>query len=398
MEIKRNNFLVCIDAVGIRGHGAEAVLCELLHWLPEIRPEWKWHVFILERSLREFDDPVVVPQVEIEHTKCGNNGMSRLGWVNSKLQKRVLEIGADMIFSFANIGARWPLAPQVVMVQQRNAFFKDCMAQGDLLSRLRMYLLRRQILAGAKASSALIVQTESLRIRIEQYDSRFKGRIHVIPGGYRTPSTMTLLRPDIKLLIDKATRPRLIYVSHPSTHKNHLSLLKAWELIHMKYPTASLLLTLQPKYYNTKKKTERLYDSFLKPILDYHESMKKPNKIIFLGFINYDEVQYALSNSDLMVFPSLSESFGLGLVESMNAGCPIIAADLPYAHDVVADAALYFDPNDSHSIEQTVDKVLQSDNMRQRLINSGKERLFIYTYAKISEKIAQVFEDAIKHG
>ncbi|MGO8823332.1 MAG: hypothetical protein ACLQO6_19190, partial [Desulfomonilaceae bacterium] len=69
--------LVAIDAVGIRGHGAAAVLCELLQWLPKVRPEWRWHVFMFERPLREFDDPIVVNSVTIEQTHHGDGGLGR---------------------------------------------------------------------------------------------------------------------------------------------------------------------------------------------------------------------------------------------------------------------------------------------------------------------------------
>jgi hypothetical protein len=60
--------LVAIDAVGIRGHGGASVLTELLHWLPIVRPAWKWQVFLFDRDLREFDDPAVEGNVSFEHT------------------------------------------------------------------------------------------------------------------------------------------------------------------------------------------------------------------------------------------------------------------------------------------------------------------------------------------
>lgn len=389
---------VAIDAVGIRGHGGAAVLCELLHWLPHVRPDWRWHVFLFERDFREFDDPPISDRVTIEYTRHGDSGAARLAWVNSKLQKRVREIGADLILSVANIGARRPATPQVVLVHQINAFFNDGVTQGAFLNRLRMSFLRWQILAGAKASKVVIVQTEGMRDRMQQFEPSLAGRIQVIPSGYRTPPAVPSIRTDKRILIDKATRPRLIYVSHPPTHKNHLSLLKAWEIIHRNYPRASLLLTLKSEYYhNSKKKTQKYYDSFLKPILDYDKSMLKPNNIIWMGFLNADEVQYALANSDLMVFPSLAESFGLGLVEAMNAGCPIIASDLDYAHDVAGDAAVYFDPNDPFSIASAADKLLKSEENRYKLISLGREKLPQYSYENIANKITSIFDRIIKY-
>ena len=59
-----------------------------------------------------------------------------------------------------------------------------------------------------------------------------------------------------------------------------------------------------------------------------------------------------------MVFPSLAESFGLPLVEAMAAGCPVAAADRPYAREVAGPAAVYFDPLDPRALAECVIGVL----------------------------------------
>ena len=55
----------------------------------------------------------------------------------------------------------------------------------------------------------------------------------------------------------------------------------------------------------------------------------------------------------VQVYPSLIESFGLGLIESVESGCELLAADLPYVHEVI-EAAGWFDPNDPQSIAESV--------------------------------------------
>lgn len=393
--MSREDKLICIDAVGIRGHGAAAVLSELLRWLPQVRPNWQWHVFLFERNLREYNDPPVAESVNLECVREGDSGIARLRWVNHGLQRRIKAIKPDACLSLANIGTAKPSVPQVVFVHQSNAFFNTGMPNGAFYKRLRLRFMRWQILRGAIASQTVIVQTDAMREKMTMYAPRLNdGRIHVIPSGYRTPGNGTDIRPEKKKLVDTAPRPRLIYVSHPSTHKNHITLLKAWSYIRKTMPDASLLLTLEPKLYKSRRKTERLYDSFLKPILDYAENIPKPDNIVWLGFLNAEEVNFALSNSNLMVFPSLSESFGLGLVEAMCAKCPIIASDLPYAHNVAGDAAVYFNPCDPLSISQTAVAVLKSDETAHDQISAGIKKSKQYSYEAISTQIIAVLEKA----
>lgn len=218
--------LVVIDTVGIRGHGGAAVLCELLRWLPIVRPEWKWHVFLFDRSLREFEDPAVSEQVTLEQIRKGNGGLGRLVWVNRHLPARLLSMEADLLFSFSNIGPSRASTPQVVFCHQPNAFFAEAIPSGALFKRAYMRFMRSQILRGARTSSAIIVQSDAMRKGILEKESSLSSRIHVIPSGYRTPSEKPDIRSGKKRLIDNASRPRLIYVSHPTEHKNYLTLLR----------------------------------------------------------------------------------------------------------------------------------------------------------------------------
>ncbi len=380
---------VAIDAVGIRGHGGAAVLCELLRWLPIARPDWEWHVFLFDRRLREFDTPTVSEKVTLEETGMGNGGLGRLSWVNRRLPARLEVMGADLLFSFANIAPARSGLPQVVFCHQRNAFFSDGIPPRMLFKRWRMRFMRSHILRGARASGAMIVQTKAMRERITEMEPSLDGRIHVIPSGYRTPSVEPNIRVEKKALIDGADRPRLIYVSHPRQHKNHLALVRAMPYILKAMPSASLLLTL-----DKQRLGHRRYTSFIVDIQKEAEHLGVSQRLVWLGILNPDEVAYALQASNLTVFPSLAESFGLGLVESMAAGCPVAAADRSYAHDVCGAAAVYFDPRDSAALAETVLSVLRGQVTSERLRLLGTERKDRFSYERIARGIAPVFEMA----
>jgi glycosyltransferase involved in cell wall biosynthesis len=378
---------VVIDAVGIRGHGGAAVLCELLRWLPIVRPQWRWHVFLLERHLREFDDPPATEQVTIEHTRSGDGGMSRLFWVNRLLPKRLQTVKANVLFSFANIAPARSRIPQVVFCHQLNAFFSDGLPTQAVLKRVRMLFMRHQILRGARASQGMIVQTEAMRRRILELTPRLEGQVHVIPSGYRTASPSPAIRSDKKEMIDRAKQPRLIYVSHPSEHKNHLVLIRAMPNILQSFPSASLLLTLE--HHDAPN---RRYQRFIREIEKRAKDHGVGDRIVWLGQLNHEEVGFALRQSDLMVFPSLAESFGLGLVESMAAGCPIAAADISYAHDVCGGAAAYFNPCEPEDIAKAVSTILSDNTRLQKIKAAGERQKSRYSYQIIAGQIAEVLQ------
>lgn len=380
---------VAIDAVGIRGHGGAAVLCELLNWLPIARPQWEWHAFLFNRELREFDDPGVLENVTLEHVPFGNSGRERLQWVNKLLPAQLKRVNADVLFSFANIAPAKAITPQVVFCQQRNAFFADGTPSRMAVRRVRLWFMKRHILRGIRASQAVIVQTNAMRERIEQLEPNIRGRIHTIPSGYRTPSVNPIVRQHVREAMETASHPRLIYVSHPSEHKNHLTLIRALKLIVHQKSAARLMLTL-----DRVRPGDNRYNGFIDQIRSEAERLGLAKHIVWLGQLTSDEVDFALRSADMMVFPSLSESFGLGLVEAIAAGCPIAASNLPFAHDVARDTAVYFDPNSPESIGQTVIEMLENADCGARLACAMKSLQDRYNYRLITEDISCVINRA----
>ncbi len=57
--------------------------------------------------------------------------------------------------------------------------------------------------------------------------------------------------------------------------------------------------------------------------------------VIFTGPVPYEEVPHFMAAADLFVFPSMTETQGLVLIEAMAAGTPVIAVDTPVNAEVL---------------------------------------------------------------
>lgn len=76
----------------------------------------------------------------------------------------------------------------------------------------------------------------------------------------------------------------------------------------------------------------------------------------FRGYLPRTEVEALYAGSDLLVFPSKLETWGLPLSEFRRYGRPILAADLGYAREVLAGygQACFFDPDDPHRLADLI--------------------------------------------
>lgn len=111
---------------------------------------------------------------------------------------------------------------------------------------------------------------------------------------------------------------RAIYVGRLELQKGLRYLLRAWRKLAL--PGAELLLCgpALPE---------------IKPVLAEH----RDPSIHVVGPVRPDELAERLRQSDVLVFPTLCDGFGMVILEAMASGLPVIATDHSGAPDVVAD-------------------------------------------------------------
>ncbi|NDC43212.1 MAG: glycosyltransferase [Chitinophagia bacterium] len=131
------------------------------------------------------------------------------------------------------------------------------------------------------------------------------------------------------------------FVSTPSPQKNYPTLLAAWEYLHEQGHTPGLHITID----NTAPELlARIDEMKAKGIQIFNYSYIDPRELYF-------KYRY-------LVCPSVTESFGLPLIEAVESGMKVLAPDLPYVYDVIQPSAT-FNPLDRASIGQAVIKAMQ---------------------------------------
>ena len=113
----------------------------------------------------------------------------------------------------------------------------------------------------------------------------------------------------------------------------------------------------------------------------------------FLNLNGNDEILFQLySNARVLIYPSKAEGFGLPIIEAFSSGCPVVCSNIPVLKEVADNAAVYFDPNDTDSIKENLNKVLYSDSLRQSLIVKGTERVKSFTWNRCAEETLKVYK------
>lgn len=212
----------------------------------------------------------------------------------------------------------------------------------DLTTRIRFLIERLWFKLGSRYVDEYWVQTESMKIGIRNI---YPNTVVKIMPFVDDHLAKTLSEKNTPINIDKIAKATFFYPADGVGHKNHVTLLKAWEILakKFKYQCPHLLLTLN------KKNIDYFYS-----IADISEAIPYVKN---LGKLNRHEVIEQLNISSALIFPSRAETFGLPLLEALVALKPILASERDFVRDVCSPTQT-FDPESPRSIARAVERYL----------------------------------------
>ncbi len=95
--------------------------------------------------------------------------------------------------------------------------------------------------------------------------------------------------------------------------------------------------------------------------------------VIFTG--SRTDVENIIPNCDFLVLPSFSESFGLVLIEALACGKPVIGSDVGGISEIInEDVGLLVNPNDISLISNSIDRLVDDEELRAKLSANARNR------------------------
>lgn len=185
---------------------------------------------------------------------------------------------------------------------------------------------------------------------------------------------------DIIELDEISSQHSLLFVANYKKRKNPHTLLRASKRLHERGIDHDLVI-VGAGYQES-------------PIPNLATRLGIRDSVRFLGFRNEREIAILYKKSDVFVFPTFHENFGMPLVEAMASGCPVVATDHASIPEVVGDAGvLVDDPTDPEELADCISSVLTDANLRDRLIRNGRERSMNFSWEKCAQTFVQLFDD-----
>ncbi len=126
------------------------------------------------------------------------------------------------------------------------------------------------------------------------------------------------------------------------------------------------------------------------PIFARSEAVERSN-IRHLGFVSDDDLAFLYSRALCLAFPSLTEGFGLPIVEAMALGCPVVSSDRASMPEVCGDAALLAPPDDAAAWQDHFAALAGSSALREDLRGRGHEQVRQFSWTASARGYLELF-------
>jgi glycosyltransferase involved in cell wall biosynthesis len=112
-----------------------------------------------------------------------------------------------------------------------------------------------------------------------------------------------------------------------------------------------------------------------------------------------DEIFEAIFlKSKILFMPSLSEGFGVPVLQAFATGTCVLISDRGALPEVGGDAAVYVDPDNPAEMVSTLEGLMKNDSLQEALIEKGKKRVKKYFWQEHMKKLVKLYRQVAKHG
>jgi glycosyltransferase-like protein len=119
--------------------------------------------------------------------------------------------------------------------------------------------------------------------------------------------------------------------------------------------------------------------------------------VVLVGTVDDDELQAWYHAADALAFPSLTEGWGLAILEAMAAGLPVVATDIPVFREYLTPGvdALLVPPGEAGPLAAAMAEVMADEGLRRRLAAAGREVAARFPWADTARQHLAIYRSTL---
>ncbi|MCF8302744.1 MAG: glycosyltransferase family 4 protein [Bacteroidales bacterium] len=361
----------------VRKHGMDMVALELIRNLQKIDHENEYVIFVSpdeDKCLRE----------------TGNFKIRELAggaypwWEQFALPKAARKEGCDILHCTSNtapVNSKTPLVitlHDIIYLESLGIFKKA----GTWYQKLGNLYRRLVVPPVVKRSKKIITVSHYEKHRIADFFGFKNSKLEAVYNGvgekFKKIHNENLL-DEIK---NKYHLPErfIFFLGNTDPKKNTPGVLKAFSALIKELDKKIPLVLLD----FDEDDLDRVLDDINDPDLKEH--------IILTGYVINKDLPAIYNLSELFLYPSLRESFGIPILEAMSCGTPVITSNTSSMPEVAGDAGMIVDPYDPPQIKEAILRLLNDNKLKENLISKGYEQAAKFSWANMARDVLNIYK------
>lgn len=372
-KIVLNAHLLSSEA-GYRSAGIHGYIYHTLHQLPEVCPDWEFHVLVGDGNPPENGLHIHRTAFDTRHP------LRRIAWEQALQPRKVQRLAPDLYHGLAFVAPPRLTCPAVVTV-----YDLSFIRYPSVLGRARrLYLQTFTRRSAQRAAHVIAISDSTARDLTELFD---------IP-----PDKITVARPGVGQEFQPLPTEQIAafrkekdlpnrFILHLGTlepRKNLPMLLRAYAALPSDLRGAVKLVLAGGRGWD--------YQDVLETITE----LKLAQDVLLPGYLQSDDLALWYNAADLLVCPSLYEGWGLPVVEAMACGCPTLVSDVSSLPEAAGDSGLRLPPHDETAWRDGLRRALTDTKWRQASRLAGIARAKEFTWRKTAEATLQAYQTVLE--
>jgi glycosyltransferase involved in cell wall biosynthesis len=119
------------------------------------------------------------------------------------------------------------------------------------------------------------------------------------------------------------------------------------------------------------------------------------DRVVRLGYVSDAQRRDLLAGARVLAYPSRYEGFGLVPLEAMAAGIPVVASRAGALPEVLGDAAVLVDPDDTGGLAAALEQVSADERLREDLVRTGREWVTRYSWERAGDQFLDFYRSLV---
>jgi len=237
-------------------------------------------------------------------------------------------------------------------------------------------IYHKKFQSACKRANKIIAISHQTKNDIIEFFGTDENKIEVVYQGCNNVFQSKISKKRIEEICKKYNLPEkfILNVGTIEERKNLLTILKSIKEL----PKQHLVVIGNGKEYKNK-------------CLQYIREHNLQDRVSFLSGIELEEIAAIYQKSEIMIYPSVFEGFGIPILEALFSKTPVITSQGGCFSETGGEHSIYINPLSVSEIISAITKITTDTNLRNSMIEKGYNYAQNFTDKKVAENLQKIY-------